>query len=98
LLHFALFKYGITDLKGVWELANKVLNDEIAAEWIEERRGDYYIANIKMMKESGRLEETELYYSPTHMRKVVALLKEENETQEGGSHNETRRSENQVSR
>jgi hypothetical protein len=80
--HFALLKYGKKDLKGIWELANKVLNGEIAAEWVEERRGDYYIAKIKMMRESGKLEETELYYSPTHMRKIVALLKEGNEPQE----------------
>ena len=77
--HFALFKYGITDLKGIWELANKVLNDEIAAEWVEERRGDYYIAKIKMMRESGKLEDTELFFSTTHMRKLVALLRMKDE-------------------
>jgi len=73
--HFALFKYGITDLKGIWELSKKVLNGEIVAEWIEERKGYYYIAKIKMMKESGRLEETELFYSQNHMRKIVAFIK-----------------------
>jgi len=77
--HFTLFKYGIKDLKGIWELANKILNEEITAEWVEERRGNYYVAKIKMMTENGKLGETELYYSPTHMRKVAALLKEGNE-------------------
>jgi hypothetical protein len=72
--HFALFKWGSKELKNIWEIANKVLIGEIAAEWVEERKGDYYITKIKMMMENGNLEETELYYSPTHMRKVVALL------------------------
>lgn len=78
--HFVLFKRGIKDLKNIWEIANKILNGEIAAEWVEERKGDYYITKIEMMMENGNLEETELYYSPTHMRKVVALLKEGNKT------------------
>jgi len=77
--HFALFKYGAKELKGIWELANEVLNDEISAEWVEERGGSYYIANIKMMGKSGELENTELFYTPSHLRKIVALIEQAKE-------------------
>ena len=80
--HFALFKYGIKDLRGIWELVESVSKEEVAAEWVEERKGDYYIAKIKMMGESDKIEETELFYSQTHIRKIAALIEARDKTQD----------------
>jgi len=81
--HFALFKYGVKDPKGIWKIAKEISEGEKGPEFVEERgKRDYYIAKIYMMGEKGRIEETEIYYSQTHMRKIVALLKEANKEQE----------------
>lgn len=74
--HFALIKYGIKDLKGIWDLVKKVQNNDISAEWVEERMGSFYIASIKMMGENGELVDIELFYTPTHLRKIVALVEQ----------------------
>ena len=74
--HFALIKYGIKDLKGIWDLVKKVQNNDISTEWVEERMGSFYIASIKMMGENGELVDIELFYTPTHLRKIVALVEQ----------------------
>ncbi|MGC8656998.1 MAG: sacsin N-terminal ATP-binding-like domain-containing protein [Thermoplasmata archaeon] len=74
--HHALFKYGKKELKGIYDLVNDVMNENIASELITERQGGrYYIAKIKLMSESGNLEEKELYYTEDHMGKFVAFIK-----------------------
>jgi len=72
--HFALFKYGAKELKGIWDLVKKVQSNDISTEWVDERRGSCYIASIKIMGENGKLIDTELFYTPTHLRKIVALV------------------------
>ena len=72
--HFALLEHGKIDLKGIFYLAKNVLNQEISAELVEERKGNYYIAKIKIMIES-EFKDTELYYSQEHMSKLVGSWK-----------------------
>ncbi len=64
----ALMKHGGKDLNKIFETATRVSKNEIAPEEVEERQGDFYIINISM---AG--EERQIFYTPTHMAKVVAL-------------------------
>ena len=67
----ALLENGSKDLRNVLEVANMVLNNDVAPEPIDERRGDFYIVKIKMIG-----EERELFYSPTHMNKLAAFIEQ----------------------
>jgi len=67
----ALLKHGGRDLSNVWEVANKVLKEEIASDPVDERRGGFYIVKIRV---AGK--EKELFYSPAHMDKFTAFIEQ----------------------
>lgn len=62
----ALMKHGGRDLKSVLETAEKVSKGEVAPEEVGERRGDFYIINVKV---AGK--EREIFYKQTHMAKFI---------------------------
>jgi hypothetical protein len=64
-----LLKYGGGDLIDIVNVAKKALAHEIAPEWIEERKGDYYSAKIVIAGTDARL-----YFRPGHMQKIAWLL------------------------
>lgn len=65
----ALMKHGGVDLKTIFEVAEKVLKNEIAPEEIDERKGDFYVINIGV---AG--EKRQIFYTPAHMAKFAAFI------------------------
>ena len=56
--------------KQIKEYAFRALNDEIAPEPVDERNGDFYIIDIKLLG-----EDTEIYFRPEHLIHVANLVK-----------------------
>jgi len=67
----ARLKYGSGDLTEIMNLAEKISNNEVAPEPIEERNGDHYIVDISVVG-----LKKELFYTPQHMNKIAAFLTE----------------------
>jgi len=67
----ALLKHGSRDLGDIWNIAEKVLSEDIAPESVDERRGDFYIVKIKVVG-----KEKELFYSQAHMAKLAAFIEQ----------------------
>jgi hypothetical protein len=65
----AQIRRGSRDLKNIWYAAEKVNGNELAPEPVKERHGDFYIIKIKVTD-----TEKEIYYSPTHMAKLAAVV------------------------
>jgi len=64
-----LVKHGGRDLKNIFKTAEKILNNEISPEEIDERNGDFYIVKVIVAgKERG------LFYSPRHMGTLAAFI------------------------
>jgi hypothetical protein len=74
----ALLKHGNKDLHNVLEVANMVLNNDVAPEPIAERGGDFYIVKITVIG-----KERELFYSPTHMNKLAAFIEQSSRKERG---------------
>lgn len=67
----ALYKHGRNnDLNNIQEIALLASKNEIVPEPIEERNGDFYIANIKLVG-----QEKQIYYTPEHLRKTSVIVK-----------------------
>ena len=65
----ALLKHGGGNLKGIFEVAERVLNHEIAPEEVDERGGDFYIIDIVVVG-----KEKKLFYPSEHMEKLSAFF------------------------
>ncbi|AKB85358.1 sacsin N-terminal ATP-binding-like domain-containing protein [Methanococcoides methylutens] len=62
------------DLTNILEIAEKVLNYEVAPEEVEERMGDYYIVDVVV---AGQMKH--MYYTPVHMQKISAFIEKTND-------------------
>lgn len=67
----ALADYGGRDFRKLWSEAKAVIQNEVAAELVPERKGDFYIVPISI---AGK--EANVYYTPSHMAKLAAFIKE----------------------
>lgn len=67
----ALLKHGGRELGKIIEVAQGVSRNEVAAQEIDDRQGDYYVVQIQV---AGR--DREIFYSPMHMAKISAFIED----------------------
>ncbi|KKN37087.1 hypothetical protein LCGC14_0767010 [marine sediment metagenome] len=67
---WSILRYGNSNLKNIFHYAEKVAENEFAAEHVDERGGSYYIIDIEIL---GKTRE--IYYSQNHMQKLTGFYR-----------------------